>query len=165
MLATAVLTGCAPEFDWREVRPADSGVSALFPCKPRTISRDLTLDGAPMRLTVAACEAGGATYALSYGSVADASRAGQALAALREAAVGNVHGIVREESPLRVSGMTPSPQALRLRLAASAPEGEGREVVSAFFSRGARIYQAAVVARQLDEASVESYVGSLVLSP
>ena len=33
---------CAPSLDWREVNPAESGVRALFPCKPEVSIRPAT---------------------------------------------------------------------------------------------------------------------------
>ncbi|HNI84495.1 MAG TPA: hypothetical protein PLM38_03935, partial [Ottowia sp.] len=66
-LVLAVALGaaaCTPTLDWREVRLAPSPAIALLPCKPDRTTRDVPLGGVPTALSVAGCDAGGATFAL-----------------------------------------------------------------------------------------------------
>ena len=68
--------GCAPVLDWREVRPAGSGVSLLFPCKPDSQSRLVRLAGMQVRLVLLACAAGGSTWGLAHADVVDPASVG-----------------------------------------------------------------------------------------
>jgi hypothetical protein len=58
---------CSPVFNWREVRFDQSGTVALLPCKPDRAERPVPLyDGsAPLVLSMAGCQAGGATFSVS----------------------------------------------------------------------------------------------------
>ncbi|MBE0548915.1 MAG: hypothetical protein IH627_14965, partial [Rubrivivax sp.] len=53
--AAFLLAACSPTLDWRDVRPAGSGVTLLMPCKPVVQERSLPLAGAPVRLSLQAC--------------------------------------------------------------------------------------------------------------
>lgn len=79
----AMLVACAPALDWRDVRPEGSGVLLLFPCKPDSQVRTLSLAGAPVRLALHACSTGGSTWALAVADVGDPARVGSALTELR----------------------------------------------------------------------------------
>ena len=46
--ATLALTACSPALDWRQVRPDDAGVEAMFPCKPLSHARTVPLAGQPI---------------------------------------------------------------------------------------------------------------------
>jgi hypothetical protein len=84
------LTACAPSLDWREVRPDDSGVLALFPCKPASHARALPLAGSTVRFVLYACAAGGATWGLGFAELGDPARVAAALTELREQAARNI---------------------------------------------------------------------------
>ena len=55
-VAATSMWACSPSLDWREVRPLDSSVVALFPCKPSGQERRVLMAGQPVRLTLLACE-------------------------------------------------------------------------------------------------------------
>ncbi|MEN9383955.1 MAG: hypothetical protein RL323_1098 [Pseudomonadota bacterium] len=64
----AVLWGCSPALNWREVRVDGAPLQALMPCKPERATREVPLLGlqAPsLPLHMLSCEASGATYALA----------------------------------------------------------------------------------------------------
>ena len=65
------VAACSPALDWREVHPDGSaGLGALFPCKPTSHARMLSLAGAETRTTLVACSSGGATWAVAFADVA-----------------------------------------------------------------------------------------------
>ena len=52
------VAGCSPALDWREVRPEGSQARALFPCKPASHARTVSLAARRVELTMYACAAG-----------------------------------------------------------------------------------------------------------
>jgi hypothetical protein len=61
----AVLIGCTPTFNWREVAFEQADVKALLPCKPDRGSRAVTLAGQSVRMGMLGCESGGAMFTVS----------------------------------------------------------------------------------------------------
>ena len=101
------LSACTPPLDWREVRPIDSEVTALFPCKPQRMSRQVALAGAKVQMDLVSCTAADATYAIAYARLPDPAQVSAALQQLRAAASANI------------GAATPSTQATRLMTTAS----------------------------------------------
>ena len=163
MLACAV-SACTPTLDWREVRPGGSGLQALFPCKPDAHARRVPLGGTSVELTLHACSAGGATYAVAFADVGQAQFVAPALAALAAAAVRNIdaHGTA-ETLPAHIAGMTPNAQASRQRLVGRLNDGQAVEEQVAVFARGTQVYQATMVGARLDADSIEMFFGALRL--
>ena len=123
-VAALGLAACSPALDWREVRPPDSGLQALFPCKPEHMQRDITLAGGPVTVALMACTTGGATYALMHAGVGDPARVTPVLQQLRAAAAANVGGTPRVVAPMAVAGMTPNPHAERIEIDGLGARGE-----------------------------------------
>jgi hypothetical protein len=61
----AVLAGCTPAFNWREVGFDQAGLTALLPCKPDRGSRTVQLGGQAAQMSMAGCESGGAMFTVS----------------------------------------------------------------------------------------------------
>jgi hypothetical protein len=147
LIALVQLCACSPSLDWREVRPEGSGVVALFPCKPTMDARMVTLDGPPVRMVLTACQAGDATWAVAFADATEPSRVAPALAALRAASVSNLGAAARVIAPMQVSGMTPNPQAERVRIDGKLPNGEAASLETGFFVKGTRVFQATVMGK------------------
>jgi hypothetical protein len=163
-LLSAPLAACTPALDWREVRVEGGNATALFPCKPKSQSRQAALAGAPTRMTLLSCEAGGHTFALAHAELADPARVGPALAEMAAALGANLQaGPVRAE-PVVVAGMTPNAQARRLWIDGTMPDGTPVEEHAALFARGTRVYQAAVLGPR-PGAAAQTFLDSLRLGP
>lgn len=164
-LATALmaLAGCSPALDWREFQPEDSGVVASFPCKPDRHARTVALAVQTVRMEMLMCEAGDARFALGYLDVAEPGKVAQALAELETLAAGNLGAPRGDERPAAVPGMTPSPQALRLRLQGRQPDGTAMQAQAVFFAKGLRVYQATVLGRRVDDEVADTFLGGLRL--
>lgn len=163
-LALAALLGaCSPAHEWRELRPPDSGIVAMFPCKPDRHARPVTLAGQATRMEMLVCAAGDTTYALAFADIADPSAVAPALAELRAAAIANLDGAGVQEQSLQVPGMTPNPRAVRIRFDGRRPDGAAVQEQAAFFVRGLRVYQASVLAPALPGAAAETFIGGLRL--
>jgi hypothetical protein len=61
----ANVCACSPAFNWRDVRPADTALQVLLPCKPEVAERTVPLAGHEVVLHMLSCEAGGLTFAVS----------------------------------------------------------------------------------------------------
>jgi len=48
----ALLAGCAPEYNWREIRAADDGYVVMLPDKPAALTRRIDLDGLPVSMSM-----------------------------------------------------------------------------------------------------------------
>lgn len=164
LLLASALAACTPTLDWRTVRPEGSGLEALFPCKPAGHARRVTLAGDGVELTLYACTAGGVTFAVGFADVGQPQRTGPALAELSAAAARNIGAVGSAVLPLRIEGMTPNPQAGRLRLNGQLGDGQRVEEQVAVFSRGTRVFQATMVGAKLDAEAVATFFGALRLA-
>ncbi len=152
-LATALLAGCTPALDWREVRTAHS--TAVFPCRPDRQERSLALAGRPVRMALLSCAADGSTFALAEADTGSADAVGPALAALKGAAMANLGAsAARPASAAEVAGATPNAESARLVLEGRLPDGSAATAHALFFCRGTVVAQATVFgARPAAEAA------------
>jgi hypothetical protein len=156
------LLACSPALDWRQVRPEDSRVSMMFPCKPVTQARRLLLAGQEVRMTLHVCSAGGQTWALSWADVGDPARLGDALAELQRSAAANIGAdVAQDAAPLSVRGATPHPGSTRQHLRGSRPDGRPVALASAAFAYGTVVYQATALGETLPDAAVQTFIGAL----
>ena len=86
----AAAAACTPALDWREVRPEGAGLVALFPCKPDRQVRRLPLAGTVVEMSLWACSAAGATYAVAFADVGEPERVARALDELAASAARNI---------------------------------------------------------------------------
>ena len=156
------LAGCSPALNWRDWRPAGSGLSLLMPCKPIPQVRSVQLAGQAVRLALHACSAGGQTWALAFADVGDPTRIGPALAELRNSAAANVGAAAPEPSaPLVVPGATPHAASQRWALAGRLPDGQPIRAEVAVFVRGTIVFQATVLGAELPPEGVATFFESL----
>jgi hypothetical protein len=160
-LAALLLAACSPALDWRELRPEDSGAVVMFPCRPASHARQVRLAGAEVRLTLHACSADEATWALAFADLADPARVGPALDELWRSAAANIAARETHELPLVVPGATPNPGAGRLALAGQRADGAPVQEQVAVFAKGTRVYQATVIAPVLPAEGLEIFFGGL----
>ncbi|MDP1646754.1 MAG: hypothetical protein Q8M01_00930 [Rubrivivax sp.] len=163
--AAFLLAACSPTLDWRDVRPAGSGLTLLMPCKPVVQERSLPLAGAPVRLSLQACSAGGRTWGIAHADVADPARVGVALGELRSSAAANIAGGAAETLPLQVPGATPQAASERVRFGGRLPDGRPVQVELAVFAHGTRVFQATALGEQLTLEAAQTFFGSIRLQP
>ena len=157
----AGLSACSPALDWRESVAEGSGLVASFPCRPDRHGRSVVLGGKTVQIDMLVCPASGATFAVSFFDVTDPAGIGPALGALQEALLSNVHGTGPQLTPLHIPGMTPNAQSQRLAVVGSKPDGAALQVRAAFFTRGLRVYQAAVIGAALPGDAVDPFFAGL----
>ena len=166
-VAVALLGACAPTLDWREVRPADSAVQLLMPCKPIAQERGVVLAGRTVRLALHACGAGGQTWGLAIADVGDPALVGAALAALGASAAANIGAaaVGPGSSPLRVPGATPNPGNQRSRLQGKLPDGRAVHMQLAVFTHGTRVFQATVLGEQVPDEAAQTFFDAIRVQP
>jgi hypothetical protein len=155
--------GCYPTLNWREVRPEGIPVHALFPCKPSQQMRAVTLAGATVDLTVLACVAGGATYAIGHADMADPQRTTAALGELEDSAARNLEAARAPAVAARVEGMTPNERAGRLVLHGKLPDGTKVDEQLVLFAKDTRVFQATVLGKKIDPEAAEMFFVGLRL--
>jgi hypothetical protein len=163
LLLGASIAACTPALDWRDVRPEGSAASLQFPCKPQSQTRQAALDGEATTMTLVSCTADGLTFALVHADLGDPARVTPALIAMRKALVTNLGATQSVVKPFVLTGMTPSPEAVRLQASGHTPEGAPIVEEAVLFTRGTRVYQAAVLGARPDAAAVELFFESLRL--
>lgn len=164
-LPIALLCGCSPTLDWRQVRPASLEIEAMFPCRPATLSRGVTLVHRRVEMAMHACAAGGNTYAIGAAQLDDVRDVGAALMALREAAARNVDGTASSKTSIEVPGMTPHQEASRWVIIGKRPDGGPVVEHVALFARGTRVYQAMVVGDRPDTDAVSTFFSGMKVGP
>jgi hypothetical protein len=161
-LAACSALACTPTLDWREVRPAGSRAQLMFPCKPASHARQVTLAGASVEMSMYACSAGEATYAIAFADMVAPTHVTPALEELAHAARDHLLPTAPPSSaPIRVQGMTPNDRAARWQIVGRLPDGRTLQEQAAFFAYGTRVYQATVVGERLDAEALETFFGAL----
>jgi hypothetical protein len=160
-LAAAWLAGCSPTLDWRDVRPADSGVALLLPCRPTPQVRSVRLAGRTVNLALYACSAGEQTWALAFADLADPALVGPALQELQASAAANVGASTAQSLTLAVPGATPHPDSRRSLLSGRLPDGRSVQEQVAVFAVGTLVFQATVLGPSLPSEGVETFFSSL----
>lgn len=138
-------------------------MAALFPCKPERRERQVLLGGDRLRMAMHSCTAGGATFALSFAEVADPARVGPLLLEWRRSVAANLDAEEQTVMPAQVSGMTPQPNAQRVRIEGHLPDGKTVEEHAVYFVRGLRIYQAAIVGGKPSADTLDTFFSALDL--
>lgn len=162
LCAAMFAAACTPTLDWRDVRLPDAGAAALFPCKPRELTRKVPLAGRDVGMVIHSCTAGGRTWALATADVADPTIVGAALQALAEAARGNVQATALGLGvAAAVPGSTPNDAARRYRFNGKRPDASSVTLDVVVFARGTRVYQATVLGEDGDADGVATFVDSL----
>jgi hypothetical protein len=119
--AAAILAACSPTFNWREVPIAETGLVALLPCKPDRAERALPLGAESVRIAMAGCEAGGATFAVAHASANDPAQAEAWLIAWRAATRSQLGEAQATEAPATLKNATTTPAPVRLEAAPPQP--------------------------------------------
>lgn len=152
---------CSPALDWRDVAWPDSGVTVQMPCKPNRHTRELPVARTVTKVTVAACQAQGTTFALSWADVSDPYQVGAALLEWRQAAQTNLGAQIQAASGQPITGATPHDQAGRWALVGQSPQGEARRSEIVLAVRGTRIVQLTVLAAGWDAQAADVFLSSL----
>ena len=168
--ALCVLMACSPNFNWRDVRPENTRLSLLMPCKPDKTQKIVPLGARPTELTLLGCNAGGAMFAVAVADVGDVTQIQPALDQWAKVTLINM-----KASALETAGATLAAQSVSLKLpgAAAKPppilvsaqgqraDGTAVKGQAAYFSQGSQIFQVVLYADKLTPEVSETFFASL----
>lgn len=151
------LVACSPQLDWRVVRPADAGISALFPCKPTVTSHPASA-AEPVAMGLAECKAGDWTFSLAWADVPNPALVGPALTQMPRSLAAKLNAPPATPLPLTVPGMTANPAAQVQLLV-----GAQQRARVAVFTRGLRVYQLVLLGARDNPAAWDAFLAGLKL--
>lgn len=97
-----------------------SPLTAVLPCKPDRATREQTVGGERVSLSMMGCPAAGATFTLSRMVLKNSAKAPQVLAAWRAATLTHTNAAQPEALPFKVQGASGWPAAVRMNMSAAA---------------------------------------------
>lgn len=152
LLALFSLQACSPGLNWRAVQLGH--LSALLPCKPDSASRPVQLAGQSVTMEMSGCEAAGVLFAISRIQAADAARAPQLMAALRQATLAQVQAVAIH--PLPDSGDAQT--SFDVQVDGKRPDGVALQARLQWRVLGVAVYQIAAYGVHLDAAHTDPLI-------
>lgn len=159
----AVLAGCNPTLNWRELTVGDSGLKVLLPCKPDQGRRPVVLAGQALEMTMLGCEAGKALFVVAYVHLDAPEQAGAVQAQWQAAMLANMQAGPAHVTSQAIKGAAAQPAALQLRADGRREDGSAVMAQGVWFARDKQLYHAAVYADRLDAHAVEAFFAGLAL--
>jgi hypothetical protein len=164
-LVVALVMGtaaCNPVFNWREVRPDETSLSLLLPCKPDLTRRSVPLGGRPTELAMLGCDAGGSTFALAVATLPDAGQIAAVQAGWESATLANMKAVGPSQTTfLKLPGASPQPPAILVQATGRRANGRPVHSQSAYFAQGRQIFQAVIYADTLQPEVSDTFFSSL----
>ncbi|MDQ7968970.1 MAG: hypothetical protein REI95_04940 [Oxalicibacterium faecigallinarum] len=140
-----LLTACSPAFDWREVRNEEFGYLIMMPARPTTVTRDINLDGAIIRMSMTATEVDKLTFAVGSATIPAPNNPQTALESMKTALIRNIRGTIIEEStftmPHTINGQKRLLAVLYVHAKGTAIDNQPRTLQARFVAQGNRVYQ------------------------
>ena len=166
--AVLVLTGCSPQFNWRDFSSDAAPYRIMFPDKPSTHTRQVDLDGLKVDMTMTAAQVNGTMFAVGSAQAPDAQRAEAALAAMKTALIKNIGATIKSEKAARASSASGAASARSAAIdieAIGTQKGEPMRLVGHFESRDKRFYQVIVMGQEKDmtRENVDMFMSSFKL--
>jgi hypothetical protein len=164
-LGLLALAACSPAFNWREVRPENTRLSLLLPCKPDKAQKIVPLGGAPTTLFMLGCDAGGATFAVALADLGDAAKAATVLAQWQSLTLANMKAAPasREALPLKLAGATPQAPPTLVKALGQRADGTAVSGQAAYFAQGSQVFQVVLYAANITPEVAETFFSSLKL--
>ena len=159
--AVGLLAACNPTFNWREVRPDETRLGLLLPCKPDKAEKIVPLGGRPTPLRLLGCDAGGATFAVAVADMGDAAQVAEVLTQWQNVTLANMKAGAPQLTPLVLKGAAPSPAPVLVKAQGRRADGTAVSGQAAYFAQGTQVFQAVVYAGKLSPDVAETYFASL----
>jgi hypothetical protein len=136
----------------------------MLPCKPDQGERNVPLGGANVLLHMQGCDAGGATFAVSYVAWTDAAQADGALAHWKSATLANLQAGALQAQAFLPPGAMALSNSQRLVATGRRADGKAVSAHAAWFARsrgtGIDLFHAVIYAERIDaEASAAFFSG------
>jgi hypothetical protein len=159
--AGAVLAGCTPALDWRELPVEDTGLKASFPCKPEQATRPVTLVGREVPLQGMACRSGASTFAVMAADLGSPVEAGLALQQWQAASLATLHGREPRTAAFRPPGALELAASVQVQAAGIRPDGSAVESRAAYFAHGHHVFQAVVLSAHITPELADPFFAGL----
>ena len=167
MCVTALLSllACSPAFNWREVRPDNTRLSLLLPCKPDKAEKIVPLGGRATTLSMLGCETAGATFAVAVADVGVAGQAAPVLVLWQDLTLANMKAAAgsRQLLALKIPGASVAVPVVRVLAQGQRADGTPVSGQAAYFAQGSQVFQAVVYADRLSPEVAETFFSSLKL--
>lgn len=153
----ALLSACTPNHDWREIRGDAAPYTVLLPAKPTTQTRQITLSGMAVTMTMTSAEVDHAAYAVGSVATADAAAAKKIMLAMKAALIEHIDGaVVKERAADSADGSQIDLEAT------GAPKGESRVVEARFVAHDRFAYQVIVTgpAKSVTRDNIDTFMTS-----
>ncbi len=98
--------GCSPNFNWREVHGTDPSYTVLLPSKPSSHTRDITLDGQKLTMSMTAAETDDINFAVASAKIDNDVQRNAALLAMQKAMLQNIHGEMTQQKNITLKDGT-----------------------------------------------------------
>jgi hypothetical protein len=157
------LPACSPTFNWREVRTDTAALVTLMPCKPDQASRPVPMAGTTVALQMLGCEAGEATFAVSYADIRDPSLGGATLAQWRQLVLANMQATQVKDVAWVPVGAHDIPQSVRSRAMGRRADGAMVVADGVWFARGPWVYHAVVYSARSQAEAADNFFNGLKL--
>lgn len=148
LLATCLLA-CSSSLNWRTVQLGQ--LSTLLPCKPDNATRAVSLAGISVNMEVSGCEAAGVLFAISRVQAPDAARAGQLMAALRQASL----ALVQTAAIHPVANSGDAQTSFDVQVDGKRPDGSPLQARFKWLMAGTDVYQLAAYGAHLGAEQTE----------
>lgn len=137
---------------------------ALFPCRPDQLTRLVPIAGAMVDLHLTACDAGGASFAVSHAEFANGPAAQAGLAQWRQATLANLSATAATELPMdfQLPGAAPGDTQVALTKV-DGKRGDGSAVYfnGVWLLREKRVIHAAIYAPTVTAEMSETFFPGL----
>ena len=165
LAAGLALAACSPAFNWREVRPENTRLKVLLPCKPDKAQKVVPLGGQATTLSMLGCDAGGATFAVVVADVGDAAQAATVLALWQELTLANMKAVpdTRQLIPQKIIGASAAVPIVRVQAQGQRAGGAAVSGQAAYFAQGSQVFQVVMYAPKIAPDVAETFFSSLKL--
>ncbi|MGV8806000.1 MAG: hypothetical protein ACWA6Y_13695 [Polaromonas sp.] len=165
-LVTLALAACSPAFNWREVRPDNTRLSFLLPCKPDKAQKVVPLGGPSTPLAMLGCDAGGATFAVAVADLGQAQGAASAapvLARWQQLTLDNMQAdpATLAHLALKIPGAAGEPPVVRVQAQGRRADGSVVSGQAAYFAHGTQVFQAVMYAAKPNLEAADTFFSSL----
>jgi hypothetical protein len=163
-----LLSACSPEYDWREVKPEGSGLMAMMPARPASMTQPVNLNGISADMTLHGARVRDVAFTVGSARLPDAlpERREHAVAAMRTAMVRNIGGTEQSSRPVSITVVNAAGVA-QGTIAGVEVQANGKmrdtEVVllARFAADGDRAWQAVVLGPRPDREQAALFLESL----
>ncbi len=162
------LSACQPSYNWREIQEPDAGYRILLPAKPVSMTRPIDLDGLKVTMSMTGARVGETMFTVGAVALpaAQPDLREKATGAMRTAMVRNLQGhetrSTQVEVPVldgagrRIGSVTGSHIDVEGRV-----DGKPSHMSATFVARGARAWQAVMIAPASDPEIAKLFHDSL----